>query len=344
MKPPRAEARRQKQTQKTLWSATLLLLAIAGPVGVSRAQTSPDVGTGLKRPLLAGHRFVGSTVTDEAFLRTAVEISAGIGDALDVRVLDDIVLSPGDTLQGLDGDIALAHLGLGYRYAIREWLEVGGELVLTGRMGTDVGAFYAEGALILSRFDFGWVFRLLERRNVFLSGDVRVASTSYTGFNVSDWIQGIVDGEQVDLVRKVPALRIGSGLRCAWAINDLYALTSSAQVGIGEAVANRRKDITTVGVGLAGEVDLLSRTSVPVGLALGVRWQNMPPDGYLDVEDVWGTNLRLAYIGRPDLHLGIDWSYSYVSLHRPSDPAAAQRLGDKAIDLLSTSATMRYYF
>ena len=53
---------------------------------------------GNKRPVLGGHRFVNNELTREAFPRTFVQTRLGLGQALDVDLVPDFVLSNGDTV------------------------------------------------------------------------------------------------------------------------------------------------------------------------------------------------------------------------------------------------------
>lgn len=51
-----------------------------------------------------------------------------------------------------------------------------------------------------------------------------------------------MNGEPVDLVRSVPSVRAGGGLRFAWAASDLVGVVAGTEVGFGESVARRDDD------------------------------------------------------------------------------------------------------
>jgi len=320
--------------------AALVLLLLAPHV---RADAPGRTSSG-QRPSLAGHWFSGSPVVRDAFPKTSLQIGLSVGQALDVPFLPDIILANGDTLQGIYGDLALANFDLSYSYAVRDWLAVWGAFGLVGRLGTNAGALFSDGAIILTDFEFGWLFRLLQRQRWTLSGEVSVLTTNYTGVHVGEWIDGIVDGNQVPLVEHVPALRSQLGPRLAWAVNDLFGVHASALVGYGEDVSSRQDDKTSVDLGLATDVDLLARTTVPVGLSLGGTWSNGAYDGRLDLRDAWRAALRVSYIGREDLLIAVDWQYSYLQRHRLPEEMEAAQPTRTSIKLGSISATMRYYF
>ena len=296
-----------------------------------------------KRPGLAGHRFVASPLTREAFPRTAVSISMGVGQALDVELLPTVVLSNGDTLQGLQGDLAVALLGVGYGYAIRDWLEISAEFGLVGRLGTDVGALFTEGATVLTSFDVGWLFRLLERDRVYLSGNFVVSSSGFTGLQVGDWVEGIVDGNEIPLVSSVPSLRTVAGLRLAWALNDLWGVSAATNLGYGEQVSKRTENTTTFSLALAVDADLYARTSAPIGFSLGAEIANTAVDGRPDVDDVIVGNLRTAYTGKDDFLIAVDFIFSRLK-PRQSVDADGLPESSSSVKTGSVSAIMQFYF
>ena len=296
-----------------------------------------------KRPGLAGHRFVDNPLTGAAFPRTAVSISMGVGEALDVELLPEVVLSSGDTLQGLQGDLAVALLGADYGYAIRDWLEVWAGIGLAGRLGTDVGALFAEGATVLTYFEVGWLFRLLERDTVYLSGDFAVTSNGFTGLQVGEWVEGILDGTQTPLVNSVPSLQTTAGARLAWALNNLWGVNVAAHMGYGEQVSKRTDNTTTYNLAAAVDADLYARSSVPIGFSLGGQFSNTAVDGRPDVDDVIVGNLRTAYTGKDDFVIAVDFTFSRLKPRQSFDSQGLPN-SSRSVKTGSVSATMKFYF
>jgi hypothetical protein len=296
-----------------------------------------------KRPELQGHRFIPNPLTQEAFPRTSVEINMGVGQALDVELLPLTVLSNGDTLQGLHGDLAVALLGVEYGYAIREWLQISAAFGMVARLGTDVGSLFSEGATILTNVDVGWLFRVLERQSFYLSGDVVVQTSGFTGLQVGSWIDGLIDSTQVPLVSSLPSLRTTVGLRMAWALNDLWGVSGSTHMGYGESVSKRESNATTYDLALAVDADLYARTSVPVGFSLSGEFTNVALDGRPDVDDVIVGNLRTAYTGRDDFLIAVDLTFSRLRRRQQLDTSGLPN-SEKAVKSGAVMASMMYYF
>jgi len=331
------------------WTLVLTLCGISSDAlfhaaaAESRGERDVDDPHMQKRPGLAGHRFVPNPLSFDAFPRTSVRIAMGVGQALDVELLPSVVLSNGDTLQGLQGDLAVALLGVGYGYAIRDWLEVSAAFELVGRLGTDVGALFEEGATVLTSFEVGWLFRLLERDRIYLSGDFSVNSSSFTGLGVGDWVEGILDGSGAPLVRKVPSLRVTTGLRLAWALNELWGVSAATHLGYGEQVSKRTDNTTTYDLVLAVDADLYRRFAVPIGFSLGGAVSNKAVDGRSDVDDVAKTTLRTAYTGRDDFLIAVDYTLSHLKPRQTLDSQGVP-LSPRAIQTGSLSAVMKFYF
>lgn len=296
-----------------------------------------------KRPGLAGHRFIVNPLTQKVFPRTAVQISMGVGQALDVEILPITVLSSGDTLQGLQGDLAVALLGFGYGYAIRDWLEVSAGFGLVGRLGTDVGSLFAEGATVLTHFDLGWLFRILERESVYLSGGLAVQTSGFTGLQVGEWVEGILDSTYAPLVNNVPSLRTTASLQVAWAMNDLWGLTAATSFGHGESVSKRTANSTSYQLALGIDADLYARTSVPIGFSLAGAVTNTAVDGRPDVDDIIVTNFRTAYTSKEDFIIGVDFNFSSLKPRRTTDSSGIPN-STKSVTTGAVTATMKYYF
>jgi hypothetical protein len=189
---------------------------------------------------------------------------------------------------------------------------------------------------VLSGFELGWLIKLVENEKVALSATANLWNNSFTGINLLDWVDGIIEDQPVDLVRTVPSVRGGGGLRFAWAASDLVGVLATTEFGVGESIARRGEDQFSFNLAGAIDVDLYARTSVPLGFAIGFDTTNSPRQGTDLTDNRTGGFLRLAYTGRDDFLLALDTGLSRLST-----------VEDATEDDVSTGSivlNMRYYF
>lgn len=329
--------RRSGSTVRARWGLILALgaLVVAGASPGLSAQNTEEGGDRL-RPLLGGHRFVPNNFTRDPFSRTYVGNSLGIGQALDIQFVPRLEIEGLDTIPGLSGDLLFAVLDFEYQYAVKDWLAVWGKVNLIGRLGTDVGAILAQGATVLSGFELGWLMRLVESDKVALSATANLWNNTFTGVNFADWVEGIIEDEQVPLVRDVPSVRAGGGLRFAWAASDMIGVLASTELGLGESVARRGEDQVSFQISGAVDLDLYARTSVPLGFALGLERTTSPREGSELTDRASRGFFRIAYTGREDFVIALDSNFSNLSFR---DEASEDDV--KSGSLLFS---MRYYF
>jgi hypothetical protein len=311
------------------------LLLMTGAATELSAQRSDD-GADKLRPALGEHRFIPNNLTRDPFPRTFVRNSLGIGQAMDIEFLPSLEIAPRDTIPGVSGNLLFAVLDFEFQHAVKDWMAVWAKANLVGRLGTDVGALLSEGATVLTGFELGWLVRLAETDRIALSATANLWNNSFTGVNLADWVEGIVAGEQVDLVRKVPSVRAGGGLRFAWAASDLIGVLAGTEIGFGESIARRGDDQVSFQLSGAVDLDLYARTSVPLGFVLGFEATNSPREGSEFTDQVNRGFFRIAYTGREDFLIAIDGTFSRLSF-----------TGRETEDEISTGSilfSMRYYF
>lgn len=312
------------------FAVTALLAALTAMAGPNlAAQEQPQQG---KRPRLGAHQFIPNPLTQDPFPRTYIRQGLGVGQALNLDLIPTFVVG-GDTIEGLKGDLLFATLDLEYQQRIKDWLAMWGQLNLVGRLGTDVGAILTEGATVLTGFEIGWLLRLLENEQVALAATATVWNNNYTGINFLDWVEGVVDGEPVDLVRKTPSVRGGGGLRFAWTATDWLGVNLSGETGYGESLDRSKGDRWFVTLAGGASIDLYARTPVPIGFVLGMQTNTFPNQGS-DIADRLTRGLfRIAYTGRDDFVIGLDSSFG--SLSRPDEDS---------VDTGAFQLNLRYYF
>ena len=279
-----------------LMSASLGLLACLVPEHLA-AQT--PVSESVRMPTKYGHVFVPAPLIDGPFVRSHVEMSLGIGQALDVD-FGTITWPNGDTLVALNGDIQVGVLQFEYGHALRDWLEVQGQIGMTARLGTNVGSLLSSGVTLSTRFQLGWLAQLRETERSLLSLSFDVRNSGFTVIDLPKWIEDIRDQKEAELVRSLPSLRVGTGLRYAWALNDLIGFSAEGQASFGEGLEEDGNQWYFNGGG-AASLNFQQRYSVPIGLALTVRGDSYPA-GTGEQTDGWqGLGFRVAYTGTDDV-------------------------------------------
>ncbi len=284
-----------------------------------------------KRPLLGPHRFIPNPVTGDPFPRTSVRNSLGVGQAIDLQIIPTFVIG-NDTIQGVTGDLIFALLDFEYQQRIKEWMGFWVTVKIRGRLGDDVGALVAEGVTLSTGFDIGWMFKFLETDRIAMSATAQVTKRDFTGLNLFSFLQGVIDSQPVPLVRKVPTLWSGAGLRFAWAANTWLGVTANGTLLYGESPDR------TQGAGAAGKLsaaaslDFASLIHVPVGLVLAVETASDDPNGESS-NTSRGALVRIAYTGRDDFIIALDLSSLHTTL-----------FSGTTVDISSVNVSMRYYF
>lgn len=292
------------------------------------AQTADQI----RIPRLAGHTFVPNPFAPDPFVKTYVRNSVGIGKVADL--VTPIYVIDGETVVGLQGDLINAILEFEYQQAIQDWVAFRARVHVVGRLGTGVQSLLAQGITANTGFEFGWLFKLAQSRRTMLSGTLNLWNTSTTLVNVLDWVEGIVAGVQVPLTRTVPATRGGGGLRFAWAVSDLVGVNLLTEVGYGESANSTNDDKWFYRLAATADFDLKTKTSVPLGFAVGYRLDSFPDGGEVVSSDISEFLLRTAYTGSTDFRISLDMTWAQL-------PVTTL---DQTLKVVSTSINLRYYF
>lgn len=285
------------------------------------------------RPKLGPHRFIPNPITRDPFPRTYVRNSLGIGTATDLTIIPKFEISPGDTIGGITGDLLFVLLDFEYQQRIKDWMGFWAQVNISGRLGDGVGALLAEGVTLSTGFEIGWLFRLLESDRIALSVTAQVSNNNVTGINLLGFLQGVIDSTNVPLVKKTPIVRGGGGLRFAWVLNPWLGLTATTEIEYGETTDRTKGNSTSGNLSLAASVDFAPLINAPVGVVLAVEEQFSPDLTLEDVKDSRLGFLRVAYSGRRDFIIALDFTAANVPLSSGT-----------SVTVASTKISMRYYF
>jgi hypothetical protein len=307
---------------------SMVALAVAA-MGIAPSTVSAQNG---QRPILGEHTFLEHSLFAGPFVQTSMHTRLGMGRALDVTGLPLVEL---DTLEfgGELGDLYFAILNLGYAQEIKEWFQLEAQIGITGRLGDGVTTILAQGATMNFAFDLGAKFRLYQGETTYLSAGVSLDRDNVTVIDFGSWVEGVLEDEEVPLVTKRPSTRLGFDAIGAWTPVHWLGLQATAGVSRGKNLEIDQETDWYSAFGLSADFDLLSVSSVPIGFVVGGRRNTFPRSINDLAEAVYGSLFRIAYTGRSDFVVALDFTTDRVPLKEGDTLQAA-----------SIQFSTRYYF
>lgn len=270
-------------------------------------------------PRVGKTRVVSTTFLPAPFINTEASISLGYGKSS--NIVTPLLEIEGQPVLGLEGDILYAILGFEYSHAVRDWVAVWAQMKVTARLGNELQSLLAQGVSAATGFELGWLIRLYENDRHLLSTGISVRSGSVTLVDILGWANGVIEDENVSLVRKSPTLGTLWDLRYVYAANDFTALQALGQLAYSETVERSLGNEWYYGFGGLVSFDLTEKARTPIGLALGYRYTTVPEGGDDIADNVHAFLVGLSYVGRPDFSIGIDLEFQRVPIKGIEDPA-----------------------
>lgn len=286
----------------------------------------------VQRPVLGGHTFLEHTLFPGAFVQTSMRTKLGIGRALNIETIPPITVDTFD-FGGKRGDLYFATLGLAYEHAIMDWVSLGAQFAVTGRLGDGANTILAQGATMAVSFDLAGKFRLYEGESTSLSTAISVKKDNVTAIDFRSWVAGLLEDEDVPLVSKRPSTRVGLDLRGAWAPTAWIGVQGYGGLSRGKNLEVEQETHWYTSYAGSVDFDLLSVSPVPMGLALGGRRDTFPRAANDLAKAVYGGLVHIAYTGRKDFVVGVDLEMDRIPLRDGESLKAG-----------SFQLTTRYYF
>ena len=309
------------------------LVAVLGLFVLTSIPSAGRAEEELKIPHLGGHQFTTNTLTGDPFVKTYIRNSLGIGQSVDLFIP---VIKVGDppVQYGLKGDLLKAILEFEYQQAVKDWVAFRVQVRVLGRLGTGAQSLLATGVTANTGFEFGWLFKLAEGEKTALSGTLNLWNNSVTVVDFLGFVDGVINPPSQPLVKTVPTTRGGGGLRYAWAASDLVGFIFKGETGMGESVDRSDGDEWFFNLAAAADFDLKTKTDVPLGLALGYKFDTFPEGGEEIVDAMQDLVFRISYTGTTDFLLSLDFTYGWLHLKNEIE----------ASKFTSTLINLRYYF
>ena len=324
------------KVRMTITISILLIPAIlicACPVDVAgHDATNGSDHSHYTAPRVGKTRVVSTTFLPAPFINTEATIALGYGKSS--NVVTPLLEIEGQPVLGLEGDLIYAILGFEYSHAVRDWVAVWAQMRITARLGNELQSLLAQGVSTATGFELGWLIRLYENDRHILSTGISVRSGSVTLVDILGWTNGVIEDENVSLVRKSPTLGTLWDLRYVYAANDFTALQALGQLAYSETVDRATGNEWYYGFGGLVSLDLTGKAGTPIGLALGYKYTTVPEGGNEIADHVHAFLVGLSYVGRPDFSIGIDLQFQRVPIKGIDDPAK----------FFTAMITMDYFF
>lgn len=328
------------------WNMRIVAVGISLALGLSllpaqndlpvERQIAENPGSGILVPTLGSHIFVLHSNFSNAFITNHIRNSIGVGGT---SILSIPPIEVGGTeVEILLGSLLYAQLDFEYQHAVKEWLGVWFRFELTSRLGTETSTLISQGITLLSGFEIGWKARIWQNRSMLLTGTISVHNLNYTVIDMIGFVQRVIQDDGLDpsntLVKFGPITAAGFGGKYAYGINDLFGVNASFDVLFGESVERQGTDEWYYQLGAVVDMNLVRRTNVPIGLALGYKLSTIPGPNPNAAGNTHSFLFRLAHTRSEDFSVGVDIIYSSTPVSDLID----------RLDFTSASLSLGIYF
>ncbi len=297
-----------------------VILICTCPVGAAgHDEPGGVILNNITAPRVGKTRVVSTTFLPAPFINTEASIALGYGKS--TNIVTPLLEIEGEPILGLEGDLLYAILGFEYMYAVRDWVAVWAQLKITARLGNELQSMLAQGISAATGFELGWLVRLYENERHLLSTGISVRSGSTTLVDILGWANGVIEGEEVRLIRKAPTLGTVGDVRYVYAVNEYTALQALGQLSYSEAIDRLLGNEWYYGLGGLVSLDLTPKTGTPLGLALGYKYSTIPGGGDEIADNIQAVLVGFSYVGRPDFSIGVDLEFQRVPIKGLDTPA-----------------------
>jgi len=287
-------------------------------------------------PSLGQHTFVLHSDFPDAFISSRIRNSIGVGTTsiLSIPPFD----INGEEVEILLGKLLYAELEFEYQHIVKEWLAVWFRIDMASRLGTETSTLLSHGVTVLTSFEIGWKTRLWHNEKMMLTGTAAVVNLNYTMVDMLGFVQRVLQNGGLDssnvLVHTGPLTAAAIGARYAYGINDLFGLSASFDVSYGESVQRGKSDEWYYKAGAMLDMNLVGRTDVPLGLAVGYELSTFPGPNPNAKGNTHAILFRIAHTRSEDFSVGLDMAYNSTPVSTLSD----------RLDYASASLSLVIYF
>jgi len=298
--------------KKFIYLAVLLLISQTSLIAQSEEISVENQESESLLPSLNGHTFLTTSYLRSSFIATNLNTNIGFGltSKLDIP---GIMIGDHEIL-GFEGSIFFIDVDVAYQQRVTNWLSFYATFKLAGRLGTDMSTILADGVNTLTGGDIGWLIRIKETDKFNISGSININTITGSFINVSDYFQEIIDDVPYpSVIKKVPAMSLGMGVRGAYAFNPTFGVQFQTGVAFGESLVRGNTRAYFSG-GILGDMNFNPKYNVPIGLAFGYSNSSAPE---IVMNNGGVANLftgKVGYTGSDEFELGLQFTYYNVKI------------------------------
>lgn len=280
---------------------------------------------------LNGHRFSPCFDYHSPFIFTGVRMGLGIGQTEDVEYF---ALRVGDyELLTLTGNIIFSDMNVKYQQRIKDWLALFLGYHFTARVGTQFSSLFVEGINTVNEFEIGWLIRLYKSEKHILSTHYNIYNAEANFIDFRNTLSKLQEDSLVAVSQNIPSLIGAAGIRYNYAPSKLIGIGILAEIGYGEALT-RKKTKIFYKLSPKLDIDLSSRTRIPLGIMLNYFLTSAPAAAQVKETKTQLFRLKLSYLGANDFILGISTAFGLFPVQS----------SDRELKAFFGSLEMNYYF
>jgi hypothetical protein len=259
------------------------------------------------RPKLNGHEFIMNRYVQDPFIYSGFRMVFGVSISEEYDLFD---IPLGDTVLTVRGGNNLyAGLNAGYQQKINDWAMLYVDFGLLGRIGTEATSLISNGLSTISGSTYGMKFKLLENEKSMLSTGFEVKNYGVSSVNILQYVVDLLDNNpDASLNQNSSALFGNVSVQYAYAFSDLIGAYGTIRYTFGDSVIPGQS-VQDFGYALALDINLKSRTQIPLGFNLGITSTTIPEFTLATTTNTTLANFRLVYTGRDDLQIGLNTSF-----------------------------------
>ena len=292
----------------------------------------------LSRPYLNGHRFVVNTFVDDPFMYTSFNLMMGYGSSSGYEFPP---IQIGDyELNISSGELFFGSLLAGYSQQINDWATAYVSFGFSGRFGAEPTSILTQGFNSITGVNYGMKFNVLRTRKSMLTTEFRVKNYGISYINVFKYLKDLIEeNPNADITQTANILAGHLGGSYAYAHNELWGFYTSAKYFFGDSMIPG-ETINELNLAFAFDLNLYSRTKIPIGLNLGISSTTLPEFTLARTSRSTIYSFQIAYVGRENLQFGLSSSF----FETPLEVEGVSRTDGLATTVSNLSFVMRYFF
>ncbi len=305
--------------------------------GSTSTATHDSLRTAPLGPRLGEHLFTPLASSPLPFIRTNAMMMVGGGTTTTLQlpiitIGDRLVIAP-------TGSLAFMAMTVRHEQAVKSWMSFYLEGRVIGRLGTSVSSILAQGVNTVTSGDIGWNVKIVEDGPWSVVGGLTMRMGNYTTVDVDRWAQGLIDSGYVapgnELVDTRPALKLIANVRGAYAVSPVIGLSAFINGGYTEPRVTVDSTYDALfDAGLAVSINLDPWLEVPIGLAIGGDYREIPEIGSFDQGETKSAHFRIGYTGTDAFSIGAQTTLQWAPIQGITEE----------VTFLSALIDFRFYF